>query len=742
MRQTIIAIVLFTVLFISACVPTPTYTNTNTTAQDIKAELEKQSQLKQFSSAEEVQDYLEKNRDVSSYSYNTFDAVRSVAGIAEGAMVKTAEDTASALSTADEEDYSTTNIQVSGVDEADIVKTDGTTIYVLSQNKLTIIDPKEMKALFELEYTSTPQEIYLYNNRLVVFGYDYNNQYLKRSAYPYWGNSNMIVHIYDITDKTSPVEVKNITFEGNYVSSRMIGSTLYFITQTYASYAYEEDVLPLVLENDKAVSSFPDIYYFPRPITDEQFTTVAAIDVADENRELSRQVFLLSGAQNIFMSTENLYITYTKYLSEYDLVTDITYDLVYASLNDRAKEKIAKIEATDEEVLSDAEKKQKITQIVNAYVASLDEASQEKLQEDIKTELKSRYENLADELQKTVIHKFALDGLSIEHAAQAEVPGQPINQFAMQEEDSTFMIATTKDQIWSSYLDLDEEERASQNNLYILDDNLKMISKLENLASGERIYSVRFMQDRAYMVTFKQVDPLFVIDVSNKQNPQVLGELKIPGFSTYLHPYDENTLIGIGRDTDVNQWGGTEQLGVKLSLFDVSEVSAPKEVDTVVLGGRGSDSSALYDHKAFLFSKDKNLLVIPATLREESKDYWGKVTFVGAKVFDVTPKGFTLRGGIEHIKDFNKTDYYWYGNEQVQRSLYIGDDLFTVSGLYLKKNSLSNFSVEESLTIYVEPEYEDDYPYPPKPMPLDDERVVVEGEASGGSTGSSGVVEE
>ena len=267
--------------------------------------------------------------------------------------------------------------------------------------------------------------------------------------------------------------------------------------------------------------------------------------------------------------------------------------------------------------------------------------------------MKAKYQDISKELEKTVIHKIAINKDKMEYKAVGEVTGSVLNQFSMDETDGKFRIATTKNQIWSQYMD--EKEVQSYNNLYVLDENLRAIGSLENLAQGERIYSVRFMQNRAYMVTFQQTDPLFVIDLSNPQSPKVLGKLKIPGFSNYLHPYDDTTLIGIGKDTSEREGGGVTTKGLKLSLFDVADVANPKEIDTYVMGGVGSDSIALNDHKAFLFSKEKNLLVIPVAIRESVKlNEWGKLTFSGAAVFKVDKNGFELKGKIDH-SDGGKT---------------------------------------------------------------------------------------
>ena len=148
----------------------------------------------------------------------------------------------------------------------------------------------------------------------------------------------------------------------------------------------------------------------------------------------------------------------------------------------------------------------------------------------------------------TVIYKFELKDGKIGTAVQGEVPGTIINQFSMDEHNNTFRIATTTGDMWMN---------TSKNNVYILDEDLKVLGKLEGLAEGERIYSTRFAGDRMYMVTFRQVDPLFVIDTSNPRAPELKGMLKIPGYSTYLHMVDENHILGFGYDTEVNQWGGT-----------------------------------------------------------------------------------------------------------------------------------------------------------------------------------------
>ena len=162
------------------------------------------------------------------------------------------------------------------------------------------------------------------------------------------------------------------------------------------------------------------------------------------------------------------------------------------------------------------------------------------------------------------------------------------------------------------------------------------------------------------------MDPLFVIDLSDASSPKILGKLKIPGFSDYLHPYDENHIIGVGKETAGNEWGGVSIKGVKLSLFDVTDVNNPKQIDTYEIGTAGTDSEALRDHKAFLFDKNKDILVIP--IREiQGKEqynsqygYYTQKVWQGAYVFGVTPlSGFKLKGKISHFDDFEEQYYYW-----------------------------------------------------------------------------------
>ena len=277
----------------------------------------------------------------------------------------------------------------------------------------------------------------------------------------------------------------------------------------------------------------------------------------------------------------------------------------------------------------------------------------------------------------------------------------------MDEADDHFRIATTRGSVWDS-------EVPSTNNLYILDQSLNTVGSLEDMAPGETIYSTRFIGDRGYMVTFKKIDPLFVFDLSNPESPQILGQLKIPGYSTYLHPYDETHILGFGKDAED---GSEEEIavrdldfawyqGMKVALFDITDVTNPEQLFSVGIGDRGTESELLYDHKALLFSAAKNLLAFPVSVAEvpegSSADTYGDTVFQGAYIYNLNLEdGFTLKGTVTHYEDTESQsywDYYDYTRE-IQRIIYIGDTLYTISDGFIKALDLETLEERASLEL-------------------------------------------
>lgn len=285
------------------------------------------------------------------------------------------------------------------------------------------------------------------------------------------------------------------------------------------------------------------------------------------------------------------------------------------------------------------------------------------------------YEDVWYNGNKNVIYKFKLDGTQIELLCKGEVKGYLNDQFSMDEYEGNLRIATTA---------YDEE---STNQLFILDENLQEISRIENLARGEKIYSVRFIGKVGYIVTFKQIDPLFVIDLSDPRNPDVKGELKIPGYSSYLHPYDETHIIGIGYNTKDNGRGGVTNANMKMSMFDVSDLANPVELFNVDIGETYAYSEITSNHKALFEHKEKDLIGFPVTVR----DYNASRDRNTLQIFHIDlEKGFERYGEISQ-----KIDY----RTNIKRAIYIGNTLYTLGTYQIKSYTLDTLEEIDTLEI-------------------------------------------
>jgi uncharacterized secreted protein with C-terminal beta-propeller domain len=419
----------------------------------------------------------------------------------------------------------------------------------------------------------------------------------------------------------------------------------------------------------------------------------------------------------MYVSQDNIYLVYQKQVKpSYRLERTVEEIIIPSSPADVA-EKVRSVMASEKFYY---EKEAAVSEIMQEWLRSLSPEQAGELQKKFEEKYYEIERDIMKEYQKSIVHRISISNGNIEYKVHGEVPGMPLNQFSMDQSGDYFRIATATNN-WGfigiavpavrtvegssgssgaiagqtveaettveTTSTITIEEASSLNHVYVLDMDMNIVGRLENLAPNERIYSARFLGDRVYLVTFRQIDPLFVIDLSDPANPQVLGQLKIPGVSDYLHNYDDNHIIGVGRDaTDEGRI-----IGLKLALFDVSDVSQPKEVAKQIIGERGTYSEALNDHKAFLFSKEKNLLVIPVNLAE--KDY--QQTWQGAFVFELTVEnGFVEKGRITH--DEKQQDPYYYA-PGVRRSLYMANTLYTISDKKIKANDLS--TIEEIKTI-------------------------------------------
>ncbi len=541
---------------------------------------------------------------------------------------------------AESQGYSETNIQVQGVDESDIVKTNGTHIYQVVDGKINIIDVengKNMKLLKQISYSNTfyPFQLFLHENKLLVLGHSYEeikkDSSKKDEMKILPENDSTKAIVYDITDPNNPKEERSISLEGHMVSSRKIDSKVYLVTNQYPQYWIMREIDDVDLRprysdsnvsEEKIAIDYDNIQYFPDS-KEANYTMIAAFDLEKSSQDAKITTYLGSGDQ-MYMSKENLYLA---------------------------------VQDWGVRALADG-------------VAGT---------------------------ENTTIYKFSIDGLKVEFDSSTDLEGRILNQFSMDEHNGYFRVAVTKGNMW-------DEEKPSANHLFIYDENLKLVSSIEDLARGERIYSARFMGDRIYIVTFRETDPLFVIDAANPEAPKVLGELKIPGFSNYLHPYDENHLIGFGHHTkSVASKDSKEPLilteGVKLSIFDITDMKNPKEMFTEIIGGRGTYSPLNYDHKAMLFDKKKKLFAFPINVYQsvEGDNFDSKFEFQGAYIYNIDLKdGFTLKSMISHMK--GKTLYEEWENE-IQRLLYVDNTLYVLSNSKISAHSLKNYELVGELSL-------------------------------------------
>jgi inhibitor of cysteine peptidase len=581
-------------------------------------------------------------------------------------------------------DYSTTNIQVQGIDEADILKTDGNYIYTISKDILYIIKAypgDEAEIISTIKFNNSPSSLFINNDMLAIFG-NFNDK-------NYWNKMDFIsqsgmsfFHIYDISNRKNPELIKDYIFEGMYFNARMKEDNIYFITSTMPE--YRPRPMPIIIEDNILRSvDINNIYYYNINYLDPIYVNIHSINIINPEKKINSKSIIVESSQNMYMSENNIYITYTDYINEYDIEKQITIDLFKNNLSEYENDLIKRIKITDNDILSRYEKEQKIWQIYLKHISMLSIEEQDKFQNKIEELMKLELEKY-DSFEYTIIHKINIDKDKITPETNGKIPGRIINQFSMDEYNNIFRIATTISQRWSRF---DNKRRESTNNIFTLNMDLEVLDSETDIAEGERIYSTRFIGEKLYMVTFREIDPFFVVDLSNPNNIKILGELKIPGFSTYLHPYDKNTIIGIGQEA--TETGSIS--GLKVSLFDVSNVNNPIETAKYVTDEKYAQSTALYEHKAFLFSKEKKLLIIPVYNYDSRDDI---NNYNGAFVFNIKKDEIKLRGLIDHSK---ASEYSW--QPAVERSLYIEELLYTKSSKLLRINKINDLNSVKNISL-------------------------------------------
>ena len=597
-------------------------------------------------------------------------------------------------------DYSTTNVQVENVDEPDYLKNDSKYVYIVSQNTLTIIDayPAEsaeiiLKIALDIE-SQWIQNMFLNDDRLVIF---YNGQsqdeiiplfdFIPRPSY------NPVTHalIVDVSDKENPEILKDYTIDGHFRDARMIGDYAYFVTNKNIDHQYPR--LPIIMEGAEPLM-VPDAFYFDNVERFSNFNTLTAIDIFGDS--IASETFLMGYSGTIYVSENNFYLTYQQNLPYgfyEESSRDRFFDVVVPLLPQDLQNKINAIKRDSS--LSSSRQWAAISEVLQDSYNQMGQSQKENLFEKIRKALADYDAKIQQESLKTIIHKISIDGDKLEYQAKGSVPGRLLNQFSMDENNDRFRVATTTE-YYSQYSGM-----MRSNAVYILDEDLKILGALDEIAPDESIFSARFMDDRLYLVTFQQIDPFFVIDLSS-DTPKILGELKIPGFSNYLHPYDDDHVIGVGRDTKEIGNDRVQQLGVKVALFDVSDVSDPKVIDDYIIGDSSTHSEALNNHKAFFFDKRKNVLSIPISSDTNSLEGisekriapdWNR--WNGFYILELDAKnGIDLKGTITHTE--NDTRYYGMGNS---RTFYIEEVLYTASDSMLKMNYMNNLEEINSIKL-------------------------------------------
>ncbi|MBI4896256.1 MAG: beta-propeller domain-containing protein, partial [Candidatus Aenigmarchaeota archaeon] len=514
--------------------------------------------LKQLNSVAELSAFLNKSQNELDVGGMHDTGIRTLA--APTVAAEKSGDTAGATTA----DFSQTNIQVAGVDEPDVVKTDGTYIYTRAGSNIVIVravPATDAQVVSNITLPGTVNDFFVNGNKLIAFGYDNYPIHILRTEtgtgtgeiapsqapvagetvnpptpgdttnqvaagesfarpdfYPRSSNQAFIF-VYDITDRTNPTLARNITLDGSYVDSRMIDNEVYVIVhQQFFVLGTGNIALPTITSGGKTATLISDVntYYFDdMPDYNYQFTTVVSLDVQNDGTPITTKSFLSGYTSTIYVSQKNIYTTSQKYVNYRPVIFEKTMDALPTIL---PADLAAQVKAIRESGKMKARQYQEITPLIQNYQNSLSETARtefetavQRIQDQINVDLEKEYE-------KTVIHRIAIENGNIEPQAEGEVPGHLLNQFSLDESNGYLRVATTTSGFG--------QNQQQKNHVYVLDAGLVHVGALEDIAPGESIYAARFLGSRLYLVTFKRIDPLFVIDLADPANPKILGKLK------------------------------------------------------------------------------------------------------------------------------------------------------------------------------------------------------------------------
>ena len=559
--------------------------------------------------------------------------------------------TATASADSSAPSFTGTNVQVQGVDEPDRVKTDGTHLFVSTQNTVSIINaypPTSAAVLSTLKFpNSNVIGLEIAKDRLMVInqkgggGITYQKagggvMYQQTS-----GTSAVELLLYDVTNFNSPRLMQNESVPGAYVAARLADGFVYAVIQQ-PSYIFNGQgnataVMPMASNNGTTAQlSASSVYYTNNTSQISYYTIIPSVSMATGKE--STVTVLTGPSATVYVSTSNVYVVYTNYpdlFSTHGIVGDVyTGGAVSAS---------------------DIQQAQNSTVLRAAYSSG------------------------------TVVVKAA-----------GVVPGSVLNQFSLDEYNGYFRVATGRFAMVSG-------SATRSDDVYVLDLGMNQVSALRNIAPGENIYAVRFVGSMGYVVTFMQIDPLFVISFKDIAKPAILSELKVSGYSDYLHPLPGGYLIGVGKDAVPSSTiqNVAFYLGLKLSLFRIFDNGTSIQVDKLLIGDRGTDSPVLTDHLAFTFDSTRNVTVIPLTLYKVTGTQnncsscippYGDPVWQGVYVIQVTRSGFNILGRVSQYTGSLNFGDSANNNLQIDRSVIIGDYLYTISQDEVMASTLSSFS--------------------------------------------------
>ncbi len=563
--------------------------------------------------------------------------------------------------------FSTTNTQEAGVNEADIIKTDGNYLYVLAGQELIIVDAwpaEDMHVVSRATVEGTPVAMYLKADRVMVISRvvsDSRTEQLDTARQslvlrsvvldPYGGpvgQNQSKITVFDVADRTSPQVLQETYLDGRYEDSRAIGDRAYIVLR---------NSMP-----DLPPPTFECLPIEPPVATLDSYAPTERCTYEDEAAYRARLASVPFDAVPEYLTRVTTGAGVAESAGEL-----LDRGLVYAAFDAPGDDlvTVVMIDAGGIEVGPPV-----TTSVVGSKSIVYGSAESLYVVTSNSTGWSYRSWSAGDSSQ---IFKIDLGDDGVELAAVGEVPGSALNQFSMDEDDGQFRIVTTSGGGgwgWGSFT----------NQLFIMeqtDERLEVVGSLEGFAPDERVYSARFIGDRAYVVTFRNTDPLFTFDLADPTAPRLVGELIIPGFSTYLHPYDEDHLIALGRHVDWN-----EPLALQLAMFDVTDLANPQRTHVYSFGTNqwgefwAEGSEAERDHHAFSFFAGYDVVALPVSHGAWFGEYSDAPA--GLEVLDVSlDTGFTMLGRIEHQTD-------------VRRSLRIGEMLYSVSTDQVKVQPLRN----------------------------------------------------